>query len=339
MNLVKFLAALPAAALPAMASAASLNGSELSIVWAIPFAGILLSIALFPLFLPHFWHQNYGKVAVFWALCCVIPVLYVYGAGVAAASVAHAIIGDYVPFLLFVGALFVAAGGIHIRGSFVGKPIVNAGFLLVGAVLANLMGTTGAAMLLIRPLIAANEKRRYKMHTFIFFIFIVANIGGCLTPLGDPPLFMGFLRGVPFFWTTGHLILPLIFVLAILMAIYLAVDTYFFNKDKREGNFVEQTQEKTKFAIEGNINLLWLVCIVCAVLMSGIWNSGITFNVLSVELTPAGHRARRALPCDRRAVADDDAQSRTHCQSVHLRADRRSRQALFRHLRVHGARA
>lgn len=288
MNLVKFLAALPAAALPAMASAASLNGSELSIVWAIPFAGILLSIALFPLFLPHFWHQNYGKVAVFWALCCVIPVLYVYGAGVAAASVAHAIIGDYVPFLLFVGALFVAAGGIHIRGSFVGKPIVNAGFLLVGAVLANLMGTTGAAMLLIRPLIAANEKRHYKMHTFIFFIFIVANIGGCLTPLGDPPLFMGFLRGVSFFWTTGHLILPLIFVLAILMAIYLAVDTYFFNKDKREGNFVEQTQEKTKFAIEGNINLLWLVCIVCAVLMSGIWNSGITFNVLSVELTLQG---------------------------------------------------
>ena len=224
-NLAKIFAAMFFAAAPALASAASLNGAELSIIWALPFAGILLSIALCPLFVPSFWHHHFGKVAVFWGACCVIPLFMAYEPAVATGAVAHAILGDYIPFLLFVGALFIVAGGIHIRGSFVGKPIVNAGFLFVGAFLANLMGTTGAAMLLIRPLIAANEGRRYKMHTFIFFIFIVANIGGCLTPLGDPPLFLGFLRGVEFFWTAEHLILPLLCVLAILLAIYLAIDS------------------------------------------------------------------------------------------------------------------
>ena len=287
MNLVKLSAALAAAA-PALASAASMSGADLSIVWAIPFAGILLSIALFPLLLPHFWHAHYGKVAVFWTLCCVVPLYAAFGSGAAVGAVAHAILGDYVPFLLFVGALFVAAGGIHIRGSFVGRPIVNAGFLLVGAFLANIMGTTGAAMLLIRPLIAANEGRHYRMHTFIFFIFIVANIGGCLTPLGDPPLFMGFLRGVEFFWTTSHLILPLLTVLAMLLAIYLVIDTICFNKEKREGLFVENADKQHKFAVEGNINLFWLLCIVCTVLMSGIWKPGVSFDVLGVHMELQG---------------------------------------------------
>ena len=286
-NLAKILAALSLAAAPALASAASLNGAELSIIWALPFAGILLSIALCPLFVPTFWHHHFGKVAVFWGACCVIPLFMAYEPAVATGAVAHAILGDYIPFLLFVGALFIVAGGIDIRGSFVGKPIVNAGFLFVGAFLANLMGTTGAAMLLIRPLIAANEGRRYKMHTFIFFIFIVANIGGCLTPLGDPPLFLGFLRGVEFFWTAEHLILPLLCVLAILLAIYLAIDGYFFAKEKREGLFVEST-EKTKFSLDGSINLLYLLGIVCTVLMSGIWKPGVSFNVLSVEITLQG---------------------------------------------------
>ncbi len=287
-NLAKILAAAAAAGAPALASAASLNGADLSIIWALPFAGILLSIALCPLIVPHFWHNHFGKVAVFWGLCCVVPLYLSYEASVATGAVAHAIIGDYIPFLLFVGALFVAAGGIHIRGSFVGKPIVNAGFLLVGAFFANIMGTTGAAMLLIRPLIAANEGRHYKMHTFVFFIFIVANIGGCLTPLGDPPLFMGFLRGVEFFWTTWHLLPPLLLVLAILLAVYLVIDTCCYKKELREGLFVQNTDQTTKFAIDGGINFLWLLGIVCTVLMSGIWNPGVSFNVLSVELSLQG---------------------------------------------------
>lgn len=288
MNWIKLLAAAALAGFPAFAGAASLNGAELSLAWAVPFAGILLSIAICPLVAPHFWHHNFGKIAVFWGACCVIPLFFYAPASVAVGAVAHAMLGDYVPFLLFVGALFVVAGGIHIRGSFTGTPIVNALFLLVGAFFANLMGTTGAAMLLIRPLIAANAGRKLKMHTFIFFIFIVANVGGCLTPLGDPPLFLGFLRGVEFFWTAQHLFVPLLVTLAILLSIYLLIDSVCFAKEKRDGTFVPDTASGVKFGIEGGINFVYLLGIVGAVLMSGIWNPGVEFEVLSVHMTLQG---------------------------------------------------
>ena len=161
--------------------ASDMNGAELGLAWAVPFAGILLSIALFPLFAPHIWHHHFGKISVFWALCCIIPLATVFGPDTAFHEIAHVLLADYVPFIIFVGSLFIVAGGIHVRGSFVGRPIVNTAILALGAVLANFMGTTGAAMLLIRPLIGANENRRRKVHTFIFFIFLVANVGGALT--------------------------------------------------------------------------------------------------------------------------------------------------------------
>lgn len=288
MHALKTLLAAATVLLPSLASAASMNGAELSIVWAIPFAGILLSIALIPLIAPHLWHHHYGKIAVAWGLTCVIPIFLAFPTDVAVGSVAHAMIGDYVPFILFVGALFIVAGGIHIRSSFVGKPLMNAGILLAGGFMANLMGTTGAAMLLIRPLLAANEARRYKMHTFVFFIFIVANIGGCLTPLGDPPLFLGFLRGVSFFWTAQHLFVPLIVTLAILLAVYLAIDTYFYKKEVAEGTFNPAVVPGTKFGIDGGINFIYLAVLIGAVLMSGMWNSGVEVNVLGVHLTGQG---------------------------------------------------
>lgn len=288
MHALKTLLAAATVLLPSLASAASMNGAELSIVWAIPFAGILLSIALIPLIAPHLWHHHYGKIAVAWGLACVIPIFLAFPTDVAVGSVAHAMIGDYVPFILFVGALFIVAGGIHIRSSFIGKPLMNAGILLAGGFMANLMGTTGAAMLLIRPLLAANEDRRYKMHTFVFFIFIVANIGGCLTPLGDPPLFLGFLRGVSFFWTSQHLFVPLIVTLAILLALYLAIDTYFYKKEVAEGTFNPAVVPGTKFGIDGGINFIYLAVLIGAVLMSGMWNSGVEVNVLGVHLTGQG---------------------------------------------------
>lgn len=288
MHALKTLLAAATVLLPSLASAASMNGAELSIVWAIPFAGILLSIALIPLIAPHLWHHHYGKIAVAWGLACVIPIFLAFPTDVAVGSVAHAMIGDYVPFILFVGALFIVAGGIHIRSSFVGKPLMNAGILLAGGFMANLMGTTGAAMLLIRPLLAANEGRRYKMHTFVFFIFIVANIGGCLTPLGDPPLFLGFLRGVSFFWTAQHLFVPLIVTLAILLAVYLAIDSYFYKKEVAEGTFNPAVVPGTKFGIDGGINFIYLAVLIGAVLMSGMWNSGFEVNVLGVHLTGQG---------------------------------------------------
>ena len=215
-------------AIPAIANAASLDGSTLGLAWAVPFAGILLSIALCPLLAPQFWHHHFGKIAVFWALACAVPLCLFLGFGTGIDAVIHILLVDYVPFLIFVGSLFIVAGGIHVRGTFVGRPIVNAGFLALGAVLANFMGTTGAAMLLIRPLIHANEGRKRKVHTFIFFIFLVANVGGSLTPLGDPPLFLGFLKGVSFFWTAEHMLLPWLVTCGILLAVYLAIDSVMF---------------------------------------------------------------------------------------------------------------
>ena len=271
--------------LPGLALASEgMNGAELSLPWAIPFAGILLSIALFPLFLPSFWHHHFGKVSLFWAAACAIPLGIAFGASAAFDEVIHILLADYLPFLIFVGALFTVAGGIHVRGSFVGRPIVNTAFLGLGAVLANLMGTTGAAMLLIRPLISANEGRTRKIHTFIFFIFLVANVGGALTPLGDPPLFLGFLRGVEFFWTAEHLFAPWIFTVAILLAIYFAIDSFMFKKDVAAGEF-RPSEEKKAFGIDGKINILFLAVIVSAVLMSGIWNPGVEFTFLGVHFT------------------------------------------------------
>ena len=282
------LAFMTALALPLPAFAAGLNGAELSIGWVLPFAGILLCIAVCPLAVPHFWHSNYGKVAVFWALATAVPLFAIYGGGVAVGSVAHALIGDYVPFIIFVGSLYTVAGGIHIRSSFTGTPLTNTGFLALGAVLANIMGTTGAAMLLIRPLIAANERRRYVMHTFVFFIFIVANIAGSLTPLGDPPLFLGFLRGVEFFWTTEHLIAPMLTAVGLLLAIYYIADTVLYNKEKDEFLLAESTRTKESFGVEGKINFLLLGVIIAAVLMAGVWDSGVEFTLLGVHLTGQG---------------------------------------------------
>ncbi len=284
MQITRAVAVLTVGLTPTLVFASSLNGAELSVAWAIPFAGILLSLALCPMIVPNFWHHHYGKVAVFWALACAIPLFCSFETSVATTEIAHALIGDYIPFLLFVGALYIIAGGIHIRSSFAGRPVFNAGFLTVGAILANVMGTTGAAMLLIRPLIHANAGRKHSVHTFIFFIFIVANIGGCLTPLGDPPLFLGFLRGVEFFWTAQHLILPWGVTLAILLAIYVAIDEYYYRQEKKAHTFVAHPEKRVHFKIEGSINVLYLCGMVGAVLMSGIWKPGVEFEVLGVHI-------------------------------------------------------
>lgn len=274
-------AALTALCASSTASAASLDGASLSLAWAIPFAGILLSIALFPLFAPHFWHKNFGKISVFWALACGVPLCALIGFDVGVDAIIHVLLVDYVPFIIFVGSLFIVAGGIHVRGTFVGHPIVNTAFLAAGAVLANFMGTTGAAMLLIRPLIHANENRTRKIQTFIFFIFLVANVGGALTPLGDPPLFLGFLKGVGFFWTSVHLLLPWLVTCAILLVVYYFIDLYRYKLDVKDG--FKAPESKEKFGIDGGINILFLAVIIGAVLLSGFWKSGVEVSILGVH--------------------------------------------------------
>ena len=177
-------------------------------LWVIPFIGILLSIAIFPLINEHFWHKNFGKISAFWAILFALPYYFLFG-NETLYYFAHAVLLEYIPFIVLLFALFTISGGIVLRGNFIGTPKLNLSFLFIGTILASWMGTTGAAMLLIRPLIRANKWRENKTHIIIFFIFLVAKIGGSLTPLGDPPLFIGFLKGVNFFWTTQYMFFPM----------------------------------------------------------------------------------------------------------------------------------
>ena len=210
-----------------------LDGSieNMCIVWVIPFAGILLSIAIFPLVLPDFWHHNFGKVSLFWATLLIVPFLIKEGISVTLYELLHVGLLEYVPFIILLLALFTISGGVRLTGALVGTPIVNLIIIAIGTLLASWMGTTGAAMLLIRPLINANKHRKNKVHIIVFFIFLVANIGGSLTPLGDPPLFLGFLKGVSFFWTTSAMLLPMIIMVVALLIIFYFFDSYYVKKE------------------------------------------------------------------------------------------------------------
>lgn len=259
------------------------DGTTLSILWTIPFAGILLSIAVMPLVAPHFWHNNFGKVSFFWALTFIIPFFVVEGYSITLYEFLHIVLLDYIPFIILLLALFTISGGIRLKGTLVGTPILNLTIILIGTVLASWMGTTGAAMLLIRPLIRANQHREHKVHVIVFFIFLVANIGGSLTPLGDPPLFLGFLKGVDFFWTTTAMLKPMLFMVVSLSLIFFFLDSKFYNMEDHSKKPI--TNEIEKLGIEGSINFIFLLGVIAAVLMSGIWNPHISFNVYNVEVT------------------------------------------------------
>lgn len=203
-------------------------------VWSIiPFAGMLLSIAIVPLVRPEWWEKHMLGVAFAWSLLFLIPFAVAYGIGESWFRLLESVLLDYIPFIVLLLGLFVVAGGIAVRGTLAGTTKVNCLLLFIGTALASWIGTTGAAMLLIRPMIRANAWRKNKVHLMVFFIFLVANMGGCLTPLGDPPLFMGFQRGVPFTWTF-HLLPILLLNLVIMFAIFAVMDKHFYNKEIKE---------------------------------------------------------------------------------------------------------
>ncbi|MBN2159549.1 MAG: sodium:proton antiporter [Spirochaetes bacterium] len=259
-------------------SAADL-GTSLSLWWVIPFAGILLSIALFPLLAPRFWHHHYPKVSAFWALALAVPFIVLYK-GVAVHEIAHIYIIDYIPFIILLWSLFTIAGGIYIKGTLKGSPAVNTLILIIGTLLASWIGTTGASMLLIRPIIRSNAWRKHKVHTIVFFIFLVSNIGGSLTPLGDPPLFLGFLHGVPFFWTM-HILPHMLFLSSILLVLYFVIDTFYY---KREDKSLMVTGEKEPLKIEGAHNFLFLGGVIGGVLLSGLVKIG-EVNIFGIHQT------------------------------------------------------
>ncbi|NGP75974.1 sodium:proton antiporter [Balneolaceae bacterium YR4-1] len=262
-------------------SAHSFDGGALSIWWVIPFAGILLSIAIFPLVAPDFWHHHFGKVSAFWGACMLIPMLLSFGFATTLYEVLHVYLLEYIPFIILLFALFTISGGIRIKGYLKGTPEVNTLFLLIGTILASWMGTTGAAMLLIRPMLRANQWREKKVHMVVFFIFLVANVGGSLTPLGDPPLFLGFLQGVDFFWTTQNLFWEMSFVVVILLVIYYFWDRYLFHKEPMDQ---PEDDGKEPLGIEGAFNIILLAGVPAAVLFSGVYHLG-EFTVYDVHMT------------------------------------------------------
>ena len=265
------------AMLPGLATAADFDGARLSLVWAIPFAGILLSIALMPLVAPRFWHHHFGKISAGWTLAFFLPFAYFFGVQAAGVSLVHSLLAEYIPFIVLLTALYTVAGGIYIRGNLHGSPALNCGLLLIGVVLASFMGTTGASMLMIRPLIRANDNRVHKAHLVVFFIFLVSNVGGSLTPLGDPPLFLGFLKGVDFFWTVHYIFPETLFLVISLLVIFYLIDTYYF---KKEGVLrVDSTPDTGRVGFDGAINFWLLGAVASLVLMSGVWKSPIAFDV------------------------------------------------------------
>lgn len=268
---------------PGFAAAAELDGGQLSVLWGVPFAGILLSIAVMPLLAPMFWHHHFGKVAAGWALAFLLPFAVAFGPGLAAASFVHALLAEYIPFIILLTALFTVAGGIYIRGNLHGSPGVNTAILAIGAVLASLMGTTGASMLMIRPLIRANDNRQHKAHVVVFFIFIVANAGGSLTPLGDPPLFLGFLKGVDFFWTVSHIFPETLFLVGSLLLLFYLMDSWYYHR-REEVLPVDPTPDSRNIGFSGAANFWLLGAIVALVLLSGFWKSGVVFNILGTEV-------------------------------------------------------
>ena len=259
--------------------------TDLNLMWAIPFMGILLSIAVFPLVAPHFWHHHFGKIAAFWIALFLIPAIFSFGGGSVAGIVAHALLAEYIPFIILISALYIISGGIYIKGNLHGTPKLNTTILTIGTLLASIMGTTGAAMLLIRPLLRANDNRKHKVHVVVFFIFLVANIGGSLTPLGDPPLFLGFLKGVPFAWTLEHLWMDTLLSAALLLPLFYAIDSYYFHRREEElPAIMDPTPASKRFSLVGGLNFVWLVGAIFFVLISGIWKPGVSFDVLGTHV-------------------------------------------------------
>jgi Na+/H+ antiporter NhaD/arsenite permease-like protein len=291
------------------AQAAPLDGAALSWPWGIPFVGLLLTIATGPLLFPNIWHAHYGKITMLWSALALAPIALVYGIAIAGATLVHAVLAEYLSFIVLLFALYTVTGGILVQGQIKGTPLNNTLMLALGAIMASLIGTTGAAMILIRPLIRANERRQHKSHIIVFFIILVANVGGALTPLGDPPLFVGFLHGIDFLWTLQNLWLQTSIVVVLVLALFLVVDHLLFRHDRVAGNAMAAS---AKIQVHGTVNALLIALVIAAIILSALCKPGVHVSIagtslelqnvvrdivllgtalLSLWLTPGQHRA------------------------------------------------
>jgi Na+/H+ antiporter NhaD/arsenite permease-like protein len=264
-------------------AATALDGAAMSWPWALPFLGILLTIATGPLLFPKIWHRHYGKIAALWSALALAPIAILSGAGAALDALVHAILGEYLSFIVLLFALYTVAGGILVAGDVRGTPGNNAVLLAIGTLMASFVGTTGAAMILIRPLLRANLGRAHNVHVVVFFIVLVANIGGALSPLGDPPLFVGFLHGVDFFWTARELWFETALVAVLVLAAFVALDWWLYRGDRA----LEQSTRATPPApirIRGAINLVLMAAILALILVTAAWDPQVGFIIRGTKL-------------------------------------------------------
>jgi Na+/H+ antiporter NhaD/arsenite permease-like protein len=276
------LASIPLIVVAEPTYAATLDGAVMGWPWALPFLGLLLTIATGPLLFPRIWHNHYGKIAAAWSAIALCTIAVGFGAPTAAAALVHALVPEYVSFMVVLFALYTVAGGILVTGHLSGTPAVNVTILLIGTLLASIVGTTGAAMILIRPLIGANRNRPRNVHVVVFFIILVANIGGALSPLGDPPLFIGFMRGVDFFWPARHLWLQTTIVAALVLAIFVILDAWFHRRERQAAD--SQPVDPVRIRLHSLINVPLIALIVAGILVSGLWNPGIAFEIFGSRL-------------------------------------------------------
>jgi Na+/H+ antiporter NhaD/arsenite permease-like protein len=283
----RLIAVIPFVLWPHAASAApALDGASMSWPLGLPFAGLLLTIAIGPLLMPKFWHAHYGKIAVFWSILALVPLAIGYGIHAAFAAFVHAAIAEYASFIVLLFALYVVAGGILVSGQIRATPVNLTLMLVIGTAMASFVGTTGAAMILIRPFLRALEQRRHRVHAIVFFIILVANVGGALTPLGDPPLFVGFLHGVDFFWTAQNIWLQTVIVAAPLLIAFLLLDTWLSRGDPAAQ---APKAPDMNIRIRGGINFVLIAAIIACILGSAFWKPGISFDIFGtvVELQKA----------------------------------------------------
>jgi len=283
-------------------------GAQLPLASALPFVALLAAIAVLPLVAPRWWHPNRNKAVI--AVVVSLPVLWQLGIalGEPGRAVLEETIHEYVGFIIVIGALFVITGGIHIQGSLSGTPLVNTGMLGLGAVLANLLGTTGASVLLIRPVLRANKSRRRTAHIVVFFIFLVANCGGLLTPIGDPPLLLGFLKGVPFEWTL-RLWPQWLAATAALLVIFNVWDQWALDREERErpGSQLEQVMVHEPLRVNGAASVAALGGVLLTIIAAGRaaaggrpWAAGmqeaiiVAFALTAYGATSSEHRERNA---------------------------------------------
>ena len=262
-----FLMANPMTALAAEQEGGA-SASSVPLWMCIPFAGLLLCIAILPLVKAEWWEEHQPHAVALWSILFIIPFAMRYSAGTALETVLECLVNDYLTFIILLFGLFCVAGNITMSGDLAGSPRVNVGLLALGTLLSSWIGTTGASMLMIRPVVKMNAWRKKKRHIIIFFIFLVSNIGGCLTPIGDPPLLMGFMRGVPFFWSL-HLAPILFFNMLVLLTIFYFIDKRAYRQDIASGLKPDISKPGVDIKVEGLHNIVFLVAIVVAVILSG----------------------------------------------------------------------